>query len=246
MHGKKKRVANLGMKLIITGKNEIMKKLCMLFLLCTGLSLAPVNRSDAQVVIIIKTVIKKILVAIDLQVQRLQTQTIGLQNIQKAIENEMSQLKLTDIAGWVQKQKDLYANYYLELWKIKSAIQYYERIKQIIAEQVALVNSYKQAYALLKQDSHFTTSETDYMYSVYSGILDQSIKSLDQVALVINAFTTQMTDAQRLKIIDAAANRIDLNYSDLKEFTNQSVQLSLQRSKDENDLNTVKQLYGLQ
>lgn len=223
-----------------------MKKICAILVLSFSLGLAPTH-SDAQIPIIsiIKAAIKKVLIAVDLEVQRLQTKTIWLQNAQKVVENTMSQLKLTDITGWVQKQKDLYANYYAELWKIKSAIAYYERVKQIIQEQVALVNAYKQAFALFKQDKHFTVEETDYMYNVYSGILDQSVKNLDQIYIVINAFTTQMSDAERLKIIDAAANRIDGNYSDLKEFTNDNIQLSVQRSKDENDLNTVKQLYGL-
>lgn len=221
-----------------------MKKIIGVLLLASCLAGAPLQ-SDAQVITIITTVVKKVLVAIDLQVQRLQTQTVGLQNVQKAIENTMSQLKLTDIANWVQKQKDLYANYYQELWKIKSVIAYYERVKQIITEQVDLVHAYKQGFALLKQDKHFTADELDYMFNVYSGILDQSVKNLDQIYLVINAFSTQMSDAERLKIIDAAANRIDQSYSDVKEFTNQNIQLSLQRSKDENDLSTVKQLYNL-
>ena len=223
-----------------------MKKIIAIVVLAFGLSLTP-HRSEAQIPIlqIIKAAIKKVLIAVDLEIQRIQTKTIWLQNTQKVIENTMSQLKLTDITGWIQKQKDLYANYYAELWKIKSAIAYYERVKQIIAEQVALVNSYKQAYALFKQDKHFTVDETDYMYNVYSGILDQSVKNLDQIYIVINAFATQMSDAERLKIIDGAANRIDQNYADLKEFNNNNIQLSLQRSKDENDLNTVKQLYGL-
>ena len=223
-----------------------MKKIIAVFILSVSLSFVP-HQSEAQIPIldIIKAAIKKVIVAVDLEVQRIQTKTIWLQNAQKVIENTMSQLKLTDITGWVQKQKDLYANYYAELWKIKSAIAYYERVKQIIAEQVALVNSYKQAYALFKQDKHFTVEETDYMYNVYSGILDQSVKNLDQIYLVINAFATQMSDAERLKIIDGAASRIDQNYSDLKEFNNNNIKLSLQRSKDENDLNTVKKLYGL-
>jgi hypothetical protein len=221
-----------------------MKKAIIVVLYCVAL--LP-GQANAQIpgINIITTLVKKVLVAVDLEVQRLQTQTVGLQNVQKVIENTMSSLKLTDIASWVQKQKNLYANYYQELWKIKSAIAYYERVKQIITEQVDLVNAYKQGFALLKQDKHFTADELDYMFNVYSGILDQSVKNLDQIYIVINAFSTQMSDAERLKIIDAAANRIDQNYSDVKEFTNQSIQLSLQRSKDNNDLNTVKQLYGL-
>ncbi len=206
-----------------------MKKIIAVLVLSIGLVFLP-HKSQAQIPIldIIKAAIKKVIVAVDLEIQRIQTNTIWLQNAQKVIENTMSQLKLTDITGWVQKQKDLYANYYAELWKIKSAIAYYERVKQIITEQVALVNTYKQAFALFKQDKHFTVEETDYMYNVYSGILDQSVKNLDQIYLVINAFATQMSDAERLKIIDGAASRIDQNYSDLKEFNNNNIKLSLQ------------------
>lgn len=221
-----------------------MKKAVIVLVFCIGL--LP-RHAGAQIpgINVLSTLVKKVLVAIDLKVQRLQTQTIGLQNVQKVIENTMSSLKLADIARWVQKQKDLYAKYYQELWKIKSVIAYYGRVKQIITEQVDLVNAYKKGFALLKQDSHFTAGELEYMFNVYSGILDQSVKNLDQIYMVINAFATQMSDAERLKIIDAAADRIDQNYSDVKEFTNQSIRLSLQRSKDANDLNTVKQLYGL-
>lgn len=214
--------------------------------LCIGLScsMSPV-KTDAQVITVITTVIKKVLVAIDLQVQRLQTKTIGLQNVQKAIENTMSKLNLTDISDWVQKQKDLYDNYYQELWKVKAAIAYYTRVKKIITEQLDLVNAYKKGFALLKQDRHFTAGELGYMYTVYSGILGESVKNLDQIYLVINAFATQMSDAERLRIIDEAASRIDRNYADVKQFTNDNIRLSLQRSKDDNDLFTVKQLYNL-
>ena len=225
-----------------------MKRLCVLGLLIICCAVAPTSQTNAQVtdiIQIIKEGVKKVIIAVDLQVQRIQTQTIWLQNAQKVLENSMSQLKLTDIADWVEKQKDLYAEYYQELWQVKSAIVYCQRVKEIIAEQVELVNAYKQAFALFQQDENFTHDEIDYMYKVYSGILDESVKNLDQILNVINAFTTQMSDAQRLAIIDEAANRIDQNYSDLKEFNNENIKISLQRAKDYNDVDVVKKLYGL-
>ena len=97
-----------------------------------------------------------------------------------------------------------------------------------------------------QQDKNFTADEIDYMYKVYSGILNESVKNLDQIFIVINAFITQMTDAQRLAIIDDAANRIDQNYADLKEFNAQNIKISLQRAKEYNDVDVVKKLYGLQ
>ncbi len=225
-----------------------MKRLCVLGMLIICCAVMSTKQTDAQVTDIaqiIKEGVKKVIVAVDLQIQRIQTQTIWLQNAQKVLENAMSQLKLTDIANWVEKQKDLYADYYQELWEVKSAIVYYQRAKEIIAEQLELVNAYKQAFALFRQDKNFTEDEISYMYKVYSGILDESVKNLDQILNVINAFTTQMSDAQRLAIIDDAAKRIDQNYSDIKEFNNENIKISLQRAKEYNDVDVVKKLYGL-
>ena len=220
-----------------------MKKILIILIFICGVS---VQKADAQIVELVKAAITKVVRAVDLQVQRLQTQTIWLQDAQKIIENTMHQLKLTDIANWSDKQKTLYANYYNELWQVKNLIGTYQRVKDIIQKQTQLVNAYKQADALFKQDSHFNINELDYMERVYSGIIDESVKNLEQVYLVINSFSTQMSDAQRLAIVNAASGRIDENYNDLKQFNNQNVKLSLQRSKDMNDMNTVKALYGLQ
>jgi hypothetical protein len=66
-----------------------------------------------------------------------------------------------------------------------------------------------------------------------------------QLFLVINSFSTQMTDAGRLEIINNAADGTETAYNDLKDFNQQNTLLSLQRAKDANDVEAVKQLYGL-
>lgn len=54
-----------------------------------------------------------------------------------------------------------------------------------------------------------------------------------------------MSDAKRLELINNAADQVDANYSDLVQFNQQNTLLSLQRAKTENDVKTVKKLYGL-
>src|SRR6202046_3107415 len=85
-------------------------------------------QAEAQIDIIsiIKAGITKVIKAVDLKIQRLQTQTIWLQNAQKEIENVMTKLKLDEISDWVQKQKDLYQEYYNELWQVKQVISDYD------------------------------------------------------------------------------------------------------------------------
>ncbi len=212
-----------------------------------GSTLIPTQQANAQLVVadVIKKAIVKVIKALDLQVQRLQNKTIVLQNAQKAIENTMSKLKLDEISDWTEKQRKLYSGYFDELSKVKSILSDYKRIKAATQMQVALIQEYKRTYSLFKQDKNFTDEEINYMADVYSGIVEESIKNLDQLFLVVNSFTTQMTDAKRLAIINRAADGIEMTYNDLKEFNTGNVQLSIQRSKDMKEVIMVKHLYGL-
>jgi hypothetical protein len=212
------------------------------------ISMIPAQRVHAQMAIIdiIKEGVKKVIMAVDLEIQRMQNKTIWLQNAQREMENVLSQTKLTEISDWVQKQKGLYGDYFKELWQVKDAIQYYHRIKEITETQVRIVSEYESAYSLFKQDDHFSPEEVSYMGKVYTGVINESLKNLDQLFLVINSFNTQMSDEKRMEIINSAGESMDENYNDLKVFNSENMMLSLQRSKDLNEVNVVKQLYGLQ
>lgn len=204
--------------------------------------------ADAQLSVaqIIKDGIKKVIVAVDLKIQRLQTQTIWLQNAQKVLENKMSQLKLDQITDWVQKQKDLYQKYFDELWKVKDAVVTYHRIKEIIDQEATLVKEYHLAWNGVKQDGHFNSDELAYIGRVYTGILSQSLENISRLDLVINSFITQISDAKRLEIINSTATAMQKNLDDLRQFNSQNIVVSLERSRDEKDINVVKQLYGVQ
>lgn len=204
--------------------------------------------ADAQAIVgsVISSTVGRVIRAIDLEVQRMQNKTIWLQNAQKALENQLSKLKLTEISDWSQKQKDLFSSYYQELWDIKTAIAYYSRISELTQKQVALVDAYNRAWNLLKADKHFTADELTYMSNVYSGILQASVKDLDEILLVVNANKTQMSDAERMDIVNKAADRMDTNYNDLEQFNTQNEMLSLQRARDENEVLTLKKYYGIE
>jgi hypothetical protein len=225
-----------------------MKKLFIIFGIISITAIFPLGQVNAQIDVasIIRAGVKKVIKAIDLKIQRLQNKTIWLQNAQKTIENTMSKIKLDEITGWVQKQKALYQDYFDELRKVKTAISYYYRIREVTSMQLQLVAAYKNALALFKQDKHFTVKEINYMIDVYSGILDESIKNLDEILSIITSFSMQMDDAKRLEIIDASSNAIEQNYMDLLQFNQQNISLSLERSRDLSEINHVKVLYGLQ
>jgi hypothetical protein len=207
----------------------------------------PMKETQAQIPIydIIKKAIKKVIVAADLQIQRLQNKTIWLQNTQKTLENKMSQLKLNEIKDWVQKQKKLYEDYFEELKKVKSALANYKRVKDIIEQQVAMVKEYKGAWALFRQDKNFTADELDYMLNIYTGMMDESVKNIDQLFMVVNSFAAQMADAKRLEIINRVADNVQQQFLDLSEFNTQNKILSLQRASEKGEIEYVRRLYGI-
>lgn len=226
----------------------IMKKLMVILPLSTmTLFVSLPSRASAQVAVIevIRAGVKKVIRAMDLKVQRLQNETIWLQNAQKVLENQLSKLKLTEIADWTDKQREQYAKYYEELWKIKSTIAYYKRIRDLTQTQIAIVDEYKWAWGLFQKDGRFKPEELEYMGKVYSGILDESIKNLDQLFLVINSFKTQMSDASRLELIAKAADEMDANYSAIKKFNSGNISLSISRSVSLEETAKLKEIYGV-
>lgn len=223
-------------------------KMLVSTLLCVSIAIAPVKETQAAIPIakIIQEGVKKVIKAVDLMIQRLQNKTIWLQNAQKVLENKLNELKLKEIADWTDKHKKLYEQYYEELWKVKKAIETYERIRYIMRRQQQIVEVYKKTWNILKDDNHFTVDEIRYMQKVYSGILKTSLENLEQMLLVVKSFDTQMTDGKRLEIIALTAESIERNYRDLQRFNAQNVRLSVGRAKDQHEVVQLKRLYELE
>ena len=222
-----------------------MKKLLVMVLLtvCFGVP----QKTHAQLVIaqVIQEGIKRVIRAVDLKVQRLQNQTIWLQNAQKTVENEMSKLKLTEISGWVERQRQLYDDYFQELWKVKATLSTYSRVKAIIERQVQIIEEYRSAWTLFRQDKLITPEELEGMGEVYAGMLAQSAQNLDGLLLVVNAFHTQMSDGKRMEIINAVSTAVEENLMDLKKYNEGAKMISLQRAAERGEIAYVKKLYGL-
>lgn len=206
------------------------------------------TKAHSQMIIIdiIKAVAKKVIRTMDLQVQRMQNRTIDLQNVQKQLENTLSKLKLDEIANWTDKQKQIYQEYFDELWKVKTILYYYQQFNDIVKTQKQLFDEYKIAYQLVGQDKNFSEEEIQYMQGVYTGILDASVDSVDDVLGIMKSFSVQMSDAERLEMINKTVDDLDTHLSTLRQFNHRNQLLSIQRAKSKTEIETVKKLYGLQ
>ena len=208
---------------------------------------AGASSAHAQIPIldIIGAAAKKAVMAIDLHVQQLQTETIGLQEAQKQLENEMHLNELAAITSWLEQQKDLCAGYYRELLQIKTVISDYQRVADMLQKQGEIAVLFKQMQTTIGQDHHFSAAEVATMTNTLTGIVNQSAGNISALELAIQSLVTRMHDADRLRIIDEAGDGIDKNYADLQEFCQRSVLLSFERAQGQNDVAATKALYGL-
>lgn len=203
------------------------------------------GRAQIPGVGLVTGIIKKVIVAIDLKVQRLQNQTIALQNAEQVLENKLHLGSLDDISGWLSKEKELYAQYYQELAQVKSYIADYDEVKRLIKQQGQLLSEYQSARNLMALDTHFSPAELRNITNIYNGIMEESVRNIDEVLTAVNNFSAQMSDGERLEVIRHAAGQIQNNLNDLRQFNRRNTRLSVLRARSEQDKQQVRKLYGL-
>jgi hypothetical protein len=140
---------------------------------------------------------------------------------------------------------DLHSVYLNGLLSINPAVRNYGRVAEIISQQASLISEYKSAYKRFQQSGSFSASELNYMSSVYTQLVNQSLQNLDDLTNVLTAGKLRMSDDERMRAID----RIYASSSDklqfLRHFNRQGVLLRIQRNKDRGDTRAVKQIYGI-
>jgi hypothetical protein len=140
---------------------------------------------------------------------------------------------------------NLHATFLNGLNAISPAVANYGRVADIILQQANLVTEYNRYKQEFSQSGSFSASELGYMANVYTTLLQQSLQNLSRLTDILMAGKLRMSDAERLKAIDKIYADSSDQYAFLQSFDRQGVVLSMQRSKDLNDTNTLKQLYNI-
>jgi len=227
---------------------KIRKRILVLAIpLAVGLTTLPVQHASAVPITVImeaiKAAVKKVIQAMDLKIQRLQNRTIWLQNAQKVLENRLSELKLREISEWSENQRRQYDELFEELWKVKSIISRYQRVRDIAAMQRLLFREYEQAWSRINSAAVFRSDEKQVIGKVYQRLLNESLENLNHLTGIMTSFNTQMDDAERLASIHLAEERIRKNLEELRALNAQN--FKIMHARDLHPLNTIKQNYGL-
>lgn len=203
----------------------------LLLPLLFAVSLLCVSSSHAQVPII-GTIIAKVVKAIDLKVQKLQNQTIWLQQAQSLAENELSKTKLSEITSWQKQLSDLYAGYFAELKTVKKSISGMGQIRRIVEMQQQVVIEYGR----MAKDATVKIQ--------YDALLNAS---MDVLQALYDVFGSQypMRDAERISMITTLTDAMGRCLSSMQALNKSQVEMIARRARINADLQFVKQLNGI-
>jgi hypothetical protein len=131
------------------------------------------------------------------------------------------------------------------LWILSPSVRSDSRIRDILTRESRLISDYKTAAARFSKTPVFTAQEMSYITSTWSGLLQKSLQAIEELTMIITDGQLQMSDAQRLQAIDRIDADIRGQYNFLQKFNNALSIQAAQRQKEGNDINTLKQLYGI-
>lgn len=131
------------------------------------------------------------------------------------------------------------------LLKVSPAVRNDERVGKIIRDQLRLVQEYKSAFRFFKGQGCFSTREMGYMESVYSRVMDESLKDLDELSTVLTAGKLRMSDEERLRAIDRIYDDMEGRLSFLRHFNNKTAVLAVQRIGQQKELDVMRDILGI-
>jgi DNA repair ATPase RecN len=129
------------------------------------------------------------------------------------------------------------------LMQVSPTVRNYRRIGDIISYQVQLVKEYKSAFNHFRDSQSFNANEIAYLERVYDNLFQQSLRNLDELTSVVTANKMRMSDDERLASIDKIYTDMQDKLMFLRNFNNNTSVLALQRAKERNDVNSIRNMH---
>lgn len=152
---------------------------------------------------------------------------------------------LTTIGNIKKGDFSLHNDFLSSFKSVNLTIRNYSKVPEIIAFQVKIIQSYKSTYKYVQSISLYSPAEIDFIYRVFTNLINNSSDDLDELITVVTANELEMKDDERLKRIDAIYASIQDKYAFAKNFGDEAKVLAVQKAKDKNNLETSRKLYGI-
>lgn len=136
-------------------------------------------------------------------------------------------------------------NYIGSLQSISPVVRDSPLLEQIMGYQKGIVDGFAVLIQHVQADENFTGEEITAIQAVRSGILDHCDRSMDELEIVATAGQSEMTDDERLTHLAKIHQELQTIYTFTQDFVQETKLLSVQRTREKNDINMLRKLYGI-
>lgn len=135
--------------------------------------------------------------------------------------------------------------YYDKLKSVHGLIKDAKKVKKTVELVSQITNIYVNGFNKIVSDPNFTADELIAISSGYTILLEEGGILVSELKEIITAGNgLSMSDKERMDIIDNIYNKM-LTYRNLtRYYTNRNISISFIRSKEKNDTERVRALYG--
>ena len=163
---------------------------------------------------------------------------------------EIARTGLNTIQNIKKGDFNLHRDFFGSLEIVNPKIKTYTRVADIIAYQVRIVKNISTTIKNLKESGQFNTDELDYSKTIFENLLDECLKNVDELYLVITSDELQsdgyrMTDDERIKRIDQLYTDMQDKYSFCQSFSKECSVLAMQRLSEQVEIIMSKKLNGM-
>lgn len=152
---------------------------------------------------------------------------------------------LNTIGGFTRGEFNLHTDYFNSLKSINPEVRRYVKVAEIIALQVKIIQNYNRTYRQLNSSDAFSGDELAYIGRVYSRLLDDCDKTLDELITITTDGKLEMKDDERIERIDKLYLDMQDKLTFSQSFSNDAKSLAASRLKDKSDVQTSRVLQGI-
>lgn len=134
--------------------------------------------------------------------------------------------------------------YYDALKNVNNLVKDGIKVKNTILMVGEISEIYVTSFQLMLQDENFTPEELSAIAFGYTKLLEESNNLLKEMKDVVNITTLQMTDKERMDVVDRCYNSMKRYRNMVSYYTNKNISVSYLRARKKNDVRRVMSLYG--
>lgn len=140
---------------------------------------------------------------------------------------------------------NVHSDHFQSLKAVNGRIGNYSRVVDVIAMQVKVITTCKDALKGMKRSGAFNNDEINYASGVYNRLLEDCLKTVEALIAVTTSGELAMKDEERLKQIDNLYADMQSKYTFANAFSDEVSLHAAARVREQSDIQTTKVLHGI-